>query len=261
VPVTSAEFDPSHASQSPIAVIYRHYAALAATMPLDREAGLGGNLVFAGEITETSRSLLYASNIAGAASMAASSDAGVLRQAMRDGVVDFVVTSLEEALRILKNEIRKRQPVSVGVAMDAVELGRQMLERGVLPDLLPGDRIDDAQAETWLRQGARRIVSAAYPDGEFVIWTIRSEMARDFAQTMPKIDARALAIVPADDDVRRRWLRLAPRYLGRMAQRQRGVMLNEPEWTQLVQDAWTLMRSGETGSIVLEIGGDVVSLS
>jgi urocanate hydratase len=104
--------------------------------PLDPNSGLGGKLLYAGEIDPESRNLLYAANIAGAASLAASPDPAALRQAMRDGVIDFFVNSLEEALRILKNEIRKRQTVSVGVAADPTRLVDQMLDRGVLPDLL-----------------------------------------------------------------------------------------------------------------------------
>ena len=56
---------------------------------------------------------------------------------MRNGAIDFLVTSLDEALRILKNEIRKRQPIAVGVSVPVREIVKQMLDRGVLPDLLP----------------------------------------------------------------------------------------------------------------------------
>jgi hypothetical protein len=262
VPIASAEFDPPLPAQSPIEAVYRCYEALGATMALDSESGLGGKLVFAGEINDASRGLLYAANIAGAASLAASADAAVQRLAMRDGVVDFVVTSLEEALRILKNEIRKRQPVSVGVAIDPVELGRQMMERGVLPDLLPASEwicVEGIAAERWVEQGARGIDSTTVLDGEFVSWSVRSETTRQIAEWLPKIDDCVKAIVPAEDHLRRRWLRLAPRYLGRLAQRQRGVMLSEAEWKRLIDEAWTLMSSGATGSIVLEIGGEEIT--
>src|ERR1700722_14241743 len=109
---------------SPAPSIYRLYEWLYATLPPDSQTGLGGNL-------------LYAANIAGSASLAASAEPAILREAMRDGVIDFLVNSLEEALRILKNEIRKRQTVSVGVSIEPHPLVAQMTERGVLPDLLP----------------------------------------------------------------------------------------------------------------------------
>ena len=61
---------------------------------------------------------MRAANIAGAASLSATADVATQKQAIRDGVVDFLVTSLDEAARILKNEIRKRQPVAVCVVCE-----------------------------------------------------------------------------------------------------------------------------------------------
>jgi hypothetical protein len=139
----------------PIEAVYRLYEALVLTQLLDAEAGLGGKLLYAGEMDVRGRELLIASNIAGAASLAASADPAVQRQAIRDGAVDFLVTSLEEALRILKNEIRKRQPVSVGVGVDPQTLVAAMLDRGVLPDLLPP--WGDAGLGEFVLQGARQI--------------------------------------------------------------------------------------------------------
>src|ERR1700761_5079623 len=158
MPVDSAgpNRDNAHLQQS----IYNLYTALAAASPLDPETGLGGKLIFAGDLGFASH-LLYAANVAGATSLAASSDPVAQRQAMRDGVVDFLVTSLDEALRILKNEIRKRQTVSVAVGLDPAEAVEQMLERGVLPHLLPPGSWEESKTglsglstRTWHGQGA-----------------------------------------------------------------------------------------------------------
>jgi len=211
--------------QPRLAPIYRLYAALAATLPLSPESGLGGKLLYAGEINPESRNFLYAANIAGAASLAASADPATQRQAIRDGVVDFLVTSLEEALRILKNEIRKRQTVSVAVAIAAESLTAQMLDRGVLPDLLPGLGLSPIDFEKFLAPGARRVANAYPSQGEFVTWSVET----DFARWLPRLDSLAAAILPAEDHLRQRWLRLAPRYLGRVAQRQHGVVLAAQE--------------------------------
>jgi len=222
----------------PVPSIYRLYESLSATLPPDPQAGLGGKLLYAGAIHPQSRTLLYAANIGGAASLAASAETATLREAMRDGVIDFMVNSLEEALRILKNEIRKRQTVSVGVSMEPRSLVAQMLERGVLPDILPpipirwpdGEAgIDGAQAEIFLSQGARRVAGPetqlAQETAEFVTWSVDA----NFARWLPRLDACAQAVIPADDLLRQRWLRLAPRYLGRLAQRQRGAVLTLEE--------------------------------
>lgn len=243
---------PSSASDpSPAEPVYRLYSALSTTLPLDSQAGLGGKLLYAGDI-ERGRNLLYAANIAGAASLAASADPTALRQAMRDGVVDFLVTSLEEALRILKNEIRKRQTVSVGVSADPYRVAEQMLERGVLPDLLPFDgTLDPAHAARFLGQGSRPILAPADSEAEFVSWSVD----RDFARWLPRLDACALSILPPEDFIRKRWLRLAPRYLGRLAHRQHGVALTEAELMRFraeVEQALAVSRSEDPPDVAIQ---------
>jgi len=164
-------------------LVYRAYAAMADTFAFDADLGLGGKLLYAGELGSPSRDLLLAANIAGAASLAASADPAAQRLAIREGVVDFSVTSLEEALRILKNEIRKRQPVSVAVGADPLHLVEQMLDRGVLPDLLPLSVHDSP----FIVQGARLIPDSAVDMAEFVTWSVDREFGRWMPQHMGEI--------------------------------------------------------------------------
>lgn len=225
--------------------VFRLYSVLASEFPLHLQSGLGGKLLYAGQIGQSGgNALLYAANIAGAASLGASSDPIALRQALRDGVIDFLVNSLEEALRILKNEVRKRQTVSAGVSGDPHLLVEQMLDRGVLPDLLPpasgsGEASPShPQAEKFLAHGSKQIAHSkdreiAIP-GAFVTWSITSTVStipavQNFSRWLPRLDACVQGILPADDLLRRRWLRLAPRYLGRLAQRQHGMVLTAYE--------------------------------
>jgi hypothetical protein len=231
--------------------VYRAYTALADTFLLDAEVGLGGRFLYAGEIGSPSRDLLFAANIAGAASLAASADPAAQREAIRDGVVDFSVTSLEEALRILKNEIRKTQPVSVAVAIDPQRLVEQMLDRGVLPDILPPFVRD--QTAGFLAQGARQIPDSAGEIGEFVTWSVD----REFSRWMPKLDGCARAAIPAEDCLRQRWLRLAPRYLGRGAQRSHGVVLGAEERARFRATAESMMQ-GHSEAAKVEIGGTIL---
>ncbi|MDR3773173.1 MAG: hypothetical protein P4L26_07495 [Terracidiphilus sp.] len=183
--------------------VERLYAALmrTAATPSDEEPSLGGKLLYAGELSPQGRALLVAGNIAGAASLAVTADPVAQKLAIRDGVADFLVTSLDEALRILKNEIRKRETVAVCVALASEAIERAMLERGVLPDLLPATALEAAESK-------RPVVR----------WRVASAPAL----WLPKLDAIALDCLMEDADANapaaRRWLRLAPRYLGRLAQ-------------------------------------------
>ena len=239
--------------------VYGLYSALAAAPPFDPEAGLGGRLLFAGDLG-VARHLLYAANIAGAASLAASSDPVAQRQAMRDGVVDFLVTSLDEALRILKNEIRKRQTVSVAVGLDPAEAVGQMLERGVLPDLLPPSSWDegktglsDLSTRTWHDQGAQHLADSEIAPWEYITWSVD----RDAARWLPRIDSRVAEILPGNDIPGHRWLKRMPRYLGRAAQKQHGVAWRIAE-AAAVRAAVSTLLAGQDNPPEVYLAGEAI---
>jgi urocanate hydratase len=191
----------------------------------DPEPSLGGKLLYAGQLDEEARALLTAANIAGAASLAASADAATRKQALRDGVVDFLVTSLDEALRILKNEIRKRETVTVCVALEPETVEQEMLERGVAPDLLRPAAEDLPEGQTLL---SWRVASSPS------IW-------------LPKLDAIALDCLDSQAGTARRWLHLAPRYLGRMAQGLRVLRCGESAAANFLERMRREVESGEIG--------------
>ena len=47
-----------------------------------------------------------------------------------------MVTTLDEALRILKNAVRKKENVSVGLVGNCADIIPELAERGVVPDIL-----------------------------------------------------------------------------------------------------------------------------
>jgi len=197
--------------------VARFYAGLisgvGASEGLHAEPSLGGELFYAGELDKPGRAMVVAANIAGAASLAAMADETAQRLAVRDGVVDFLVNSLDEALRILKNQIRKRETGAVCIAAAAETVEAEMLERGVLPDLVRSgeESVDDSP---FIGQGARRIPAAAIDEKlAMIAWSVASGPA----QWLPKLDAIAIECVADEDWKSRRWLRLSPRYLGRAA--------------------------------------------
>jgi hypothetical protein len=174
------------------------------------EPGLGGRLLWAGELDGSGRALAVAGNIAGAATLAANADVNAQKQAIRDGIVDFLVTSLDEALRILKNEIRKRQTVAVCVSSAPDLIEREMLERGVQPDLYREGVIAASERS---RVRNRRGESDRIEEEALVIWRVDAAPAVG----LPKLDAIALDCLDSEDEFARRWIRLAPRYVGRLS--------------------------------------------
>jgi urocanate hydratase len=220
----------------------RFFAALmqpAATGP-DSEPSLGGKLLYAGNLDAEGRALVVAANIAGTASLTATADQSAQKQAIRDGVADFLVTSLDEALRILKNEIRKRETVAVCVAAAPGAIEREMLERGVLPDLLrPGAA---KQYAMFLSQGAQQIQLSSLEENQTLLtWSVASAPA----QWLPKLDAIALACLKPEDAAARRWLRLAPRYLGRLAENQRLLRTNKESTQKFLEQLRDQINQGK----------------
>ena len=182
--------------------------------------GLGGQLLYAGELDEESRAIVLAGNIAGCATLAATADLAMQKQAIRDGVVDFLVTSLDEALRILKNELRKRAAVAVCVGMSATQVEREMLERGVRPDLAKDSCVsaNTAWTDPSLEVHRERVRAQAT-----VAWFVESSPVK----WLPTLDAIALECLDPADAWNRRWLRLSPRYLGRLAPNMRLVKASQ----------------------------------
>ena len=208
--------------------IYLLYAGLLCD---NREHSLGGHLLYAGEPDERGAQMLRAANIAGAASLAVSADAGSLRHLMREGAIDFTVNSLDEALRILKNEIRKQQPVAVGVSTAAETLLAEMLERGVLPDLLAPNMVEDRTLTEFAAQGARWVQPATLPEG---VRPHVFSIPEAWRQQTAAFDAMLMNCLGEEDQVNRRWLRLAARYLPSSARRLRSVACDDRTAAQLL---------------------------
>ena len=201
--------------ESEIVQVYSLYSALA--LHLKPETGLGGTLLYTADPAESGSAILRAANIAGAASLAASVDSALLRRLMRESALDFVVTSLDEALRILKNEIRKREPVAVGVTVAAEAVEQEMVERGVQPNFLAPGLDNSPQLQILITRGARIVEPQHAPPSNFQILPIPP------GQPAAAFDVLLLASLAPGDHLNRRWVRVASRYLPAAARRLRSI--------------------------------------
>ncbi|HMG85108.1 MAG TPA: hypothetical protein VK574_05170 [Terracidiphilus sp.] len=210
------------------------------------EPNLGGRLLYVGELDAHSRAMVIAGNVAGCATLAAAEDPIAQKVAMRDGVVDFVVTSLDEALRILKNEIRKRHAVAVSVTAEPDEVEHEMLERGVLPDLLFAGLSDEPRRVCHFGPGETD-VHPDKPDAS-VAW-INWQVEHAPAQWMQRLDSIAIACL-LEDGPASRWIRLGPRYFGRTAQARRALYCDALAASEIVRRFREAVGSGAIGTKV-----------
>ena len=203
--------------------IYRAYEALMPVGdPMHPQAeSLGGSLLLLSSLNERGTALATAANIAGAATLALEGDATRARAAVRTGVCDFMVTNLDEALRILKNEVRKKKPVSVALVAEPGAVLRECAERGVRPELV-------ASSELAIL-GGQAVVEVPSTHPLEVRWS--APPGNSLALT--KVDTLATAVLDGHAGPRRRWLAAAPRYVGRPMLTERYVRLEADEADQL----------------------------
>ena len=97
---------------------------------------LAGRLVVAGGMGGMGGAQPLAATLNGAAFLGIEVDADRIKRRVKAGHCEVMVNDLDEALRILKNAVRKCAPASVGLIANASELLPEFVRRGVLPDVL-----------------------------------------------------------------------------------------------------------------------------
>ena len=227
----------------------RAYTAFA--LQAGDDAMLCGKLLVLSGLGRQGIACAFGGTLAGAACLGIDPDPQTVKQAMREGGCDFMVTTLDEALRILKTEIRKRRPVSVGMAGAAAEVMQELVERGVQPDLLtdfllppaadvPDSSEEDADDSAAVQVAAMQKLAArgatlldmngrlagwfsapvVPTPGQIEVWSKQQgyelwQRAMGSGEALRAFDAAALALMPQEDWLRRRWLEQGPKYFRR----------------------------------------------
>jgi urocanate hydratase len=97
---------------------------------------LKGKLVVTGGIGGMGGAQPLAATMNGAAFLGIDVDPERIKKRLKTGYIDVMVTSLDEALRILKNAVRTGQATSVGLLGNCADVIPELAKRGVVPDLL-----------------------------------------------------------------------------------------------------------------------------
>jgi len=213
----------------------------------------GGQLILSIGLDLNGTALSIAANIAGAVSLAIDNDLSRLRDATRTGAVDFTVTTLDEAVRAMKNEVRKQTPLSVALNADPIRTLAEILERGLAPQLFvtffPLSSEITQAAATLHSLGATLIDLSEAPEPppgfqsshslltplvESRGWNLQT-FTFDTTAGLRTFDTEALRLLPPEDSLRRRWLEAAPRILQRQRPPHRALWLTETETAELSQ--------------------------
>jgi urocanate hydratase len=185
---------------------------------LARSERWAGKLVFTSGTGASATGLPAAVSIAGGTSLILDSDSAMVKAVFRSGGIDFVVNTLDEALRVLKNEIRQHKPLSVALIADIESTLAEISERGVQPDLhWEVSSSPTTELTAWL---ASRSWSA-------------HEFTADTTAALRTLDTRLLEALPPDDSLRRVWLQRITHYQRPTANSARILWLTPAEAAQL----------------------------
>src|SRR5579864_7712017 len=97
---------------------------------------LAGKLVVTGGMGGMGGAQPLAATLNGAAFLGIDVDPERIKRRVKGGYCDVMVNDLDEALRILKNAVRKREATSVGLIGNCADVIPALARRGIVPDLL-----------------------------------------------------------------------------------------------------------------------------
>jgi urocanate hydratase len=112
------------------------YETFAAAARKHFGGALAGKLVVSGGMGGMGGAQPLAATMNGAAFLGMDVDPERIKKRVKTGYCDVMVTTLDEALRILKNAVRKGEATSVGLVGNCADLIPELARRGVVPDLL-----------------------------------------------------------------------------------------------------------------------------
>ena len=286
MPDAPAIFGPPQFRMPTVARVRAHYTLLCAAAAKQFHAGsLAGHLLLIDGLADEGDALLIAASIAGAASLVLETGTEAVRHCVRNGIVDFAVTSLAEALRILKNEVRKRQPIAVLLERQPMSVLAEMVERGAQPDMLRWTAPDPAlkgYIDTMRARGAWPLPSPSAaptnspsPDSPTPDPPIPEPAGHDLGDSqidvcwrageggtavLRQLDLLAGQMLPADDLERQNWIARAPRYLSRALRLERCVAMTERERSAFLAGVEERTQQGALAARVeISTGGQVRS--
>src|SRR5579884_1883115 len=112
------------------------YETFAAAAQKHFQGSLAGRLLVTGGMGGMGGAQPLAGTMNGAAVLCIEVDPERIKRRVRTGYCDVMVNSLDEALRILKNAVRRREATSVGLVGNCADVLPELVRRGVVPDLL-----------------------------------------------------------------------------------------------------------------------------
>jgi urocanate hydratase len=117
-------------------IVQGTYETFAAAARRHFGGSLEGKFVVSGGLGGMGGAQPLAATMNGAAFLGIEADPERIKRRIRSGYCEIMVNDLDEAIRILRNAVRRRQAVSVGLLGNCADVVPELARRGIVPDLL-----------------------------------------------------------------------------------------------------------------------------
>jgi urocanate hydratase len=117
-------------------IVQGTFETFAAAAEKSFHGDLAGKLIVSGGMGGMGGAQPLAATMTGAAFLGIDVDPERIKKRLKTGYCDFMVNTLDEALRILKNAVRMKENVSVGLVGNCADVIPELAARGVVPDIL-----------------------------------------------------------------------------------------------------------------------------
>jgi urocanate hydratase len=123
------------------------------------QGDFAGKLIVSGGMGAMGGVQPLAATLNGAAFLGIDASPEQIKRRVKSGYCDVMVNDLDEALRILKNAVRKREATSVGLVGNCADVIPALARRGIVPDLLT-DQTSAHDPGSYIPQGLSAMQAA-----------------------------------------------------------------------------------------------------
>lgn len=143
------------------------------------DGNLKGKWILTGGLGGMGGAQPLAATMAGASLLAVECDAERIKKRLDTGYLDKMVTSLDDALTIIRDSCSSEQPVSVGLHANAAEIFPELVHRGVKPDVVTDQTSahDPLNGYLPIGWGLEEAIEKRESDPESVIRAAKASMA------------------------------------------------------------------------------------
>lgn len=193
------------------------FGALAAAKQQYSWGDMGGKFVASSSMAGSRVALPLAATMHGAVFLGIDANSERIKRCVKTGYCDVMVNSLDEALRILKNAVRKHEAASVGLLGNPADVIPEMASRGVVPDLLSAAENQENATPNVLQDGIRALGAL----GSILLTSLSSSEASGSIHCVAlsgeptdiqRIDRLLVELFPGDEQLSR-WIRTLQRRL------------------------------------------------